>query len=168
VSSSLNWDGPSGAARNHQLHIDRGTGYKWLATHDEDWRRALDVQAALWRAGRMRAVGCPDLHIAAVAERERVIPLHYNGDYDLIAQVTGQSVQWACPAGPSRSARPAGLAGHGSGEVAKILGREHLPCLRLGRASERLAVSKVIPCVCGDDVEAQRRRGQGTAPARRA
>ena len=32
---------------------------RWLATHDEDWRRALDVQAALWRGGRMRALGWP-------------------------------------------------------------------------------------------------------------
>src|ERR1700722_8618916 len=54
-----------------QLRADRDAGYEWLATHDEDWRRALDVQASLWRTGRVRAVGLPDLLIAAVAERER-------------------------------------------------------------------------------------------------
>ena len=36
----------------------------------------------------------PDLLIAAVAERERVTILHYDGDYELIAQVTGLPVQW--------------------------------------------------------------------------
>src|SRR3984957_2604373 len=77
-----------------QQRADRDTGYEWLATHDEDWRRALDVQAALWSSGRMRAVGFPDLLIAAVAERERVTLLHYDGDYDIIAQVTGQPAQW--------------------------------------------------------------------------
>src|SRR5947209_18780092 len=82
-----------------QVRADRDAGYEWLATHDEDWRRALDVQAALWRSGRMRAVGLPDLLIAAVAERERVTVLHYDGDYDLIAQVTGQPVQWVAPRG---------------------------------------------------------------------
>jgi hypothetical protein len=51
---------------------------------------AVDIQAALWRGGRMRSVGLPDLLIAAVAERERVTVLHYDGDYELIAQVTGQ------------------------------------------------------------------------------
>jgi predicted nucleic acid-binding protein len=44
-------------------------------------------------------VGFPDLLIAAVAERERVTLLHYDGDYDLIAQVTGQSAQWVVPRG---------------------------------------------------------------------
>jgi predicted nucleic acid-binding protein len=44
-------------------------------------------------SGYIRAVGFPDLLIAAVAERERVTVLHYDGDYELIAKVTGQSVQ---------------------------------------------------------------------------
>ena len=47
----------------------------------------------------MRAVGFPDLLVAAVAERERVTVLHYDGDYDLIAQVTSQPVQWVVPRG---------------------------------------------------------------------
>jgi predicted nucleic acid-binding protein len=81
-----------------QVRADRDAGYEWLATHDEDWRRALDVQAALWR-GCIRAVGLPDLLIAAVAERERVTVLHYDGDYELIAQITGQPVQWVVPRG---------------------------------------------------------------------
>jgi predicted nucleic acid-binding protein len=76
---------------------DRQAGYESLATHDEDWHRALAVQAALWRRGQIRAVGCPGLLIAAVAERERVAILHYDSDYDLIGQVTGQSAQWVVP-----------------------------------------------------------------------
>lgn len=81
------------------VRADRQDGYEWLATHDEDWRRALDVQAALWRAGLIRAVGFPDLLIAAVAERERVTILHYDSDYDLIAQTTAQPAQWVVPRG---------------------------------------------------------------------
>jgi len=82
-----------------QLRADRDAGYEWLATHDEDWRRALDVQGALWRSGQVRAVGFPDLLVAAVAERERVTILHYDADYDLIAHVTGQPMQWVVPRG---------------------------------------------------------------------
>jgi predicted nucleic acid-binding protein len=82
-----------------QVRADRDAGYEWLATHDEDWRHALEVQATLWRTGHMRAVGLPDLLVAAVAERERVIVMHYDGDYDLIAQVTGQPMQWVVPRG---------------------------------------------------------------------
>jgi predicted nucleic acid-binding protein len=62
-------------------------------------RRALDVQGALWRSGHVRAVGFPDLLVAAVAERERVAVLHYDADYDLIAHITGQPVQWIVPRG---------------------------------------------------------------------
>jgi predicted nucleic acid-binding protein len=82
-----------------ELRADRDVGYEWLATFDEDWRRALDVQGALWRGGRIRAVGFPDLLIAAVAEREHVTVLHYDSDYDHIAAITGQPAQWVVPRG---------------------------------------------------------------------
>jgi predicted nucleic acid-binding protein len=87
------------SAEFDRVRADRDAGYEWLATHDEDWHRALDVQARLWRSGRVRAVGFPDLLIAAVAERERVSLVHYDSDYDLIAAVTGQQMQWVVPPG---------------------------------------------------------------------
>jgi predicted nucleic acid-binding protein len=98
IEFELGWAARS-SAEFDELRADRVAGYEWLATHDEDWRRALDVQASLWRGGRMRAVGFPDLLVAAVAERERVTVLHYDGDYDFIAQVTSQPVQWVVPRG---------------------------------------------------------------------
>jgi predicted nucleic acid-binding protein len=82
-----------------ELRADRDVGYEWLPTQDEDWRRALDVQATLWRTGRMRSVGLPDLLIAAVAERERVTIVHYDSDYELITEVTGQPARWVVPRG---------------------------------------------------------------------
>ena len=87
------------AAEYDQVRADRDAGYEWLATHDEDWRRALDIQGALWRGGQMRSVGLPDLLIAAIAERERVTVVHYDSDYDQIAKITGQPVQWVVPPG---------------------------------------------------------------------
>jgi predicted nucleic acid-binding protein len=87
------------AAEFDLVRADRAGGYEWLATHDEDWHRALEVQAALWRIGRIRAVGFPDLLVAAVAEREHVTLLHYDSDYDLIAAITGQRMQWVVPRG---------------------------------------------------------------------
>lgn len=87
------------AAEFNELRADRDLGYDWLATHDEDWRRALEVQALLWRAGQMRSVGVPDLLVAAVAERERVTVLHYDADYEIIARVTGQAIRWVVPRG---------------------------------------------------------------------
>ncbi len=98
IEFELGWATRS-AAEWGQVRTDRDAGYEWLETHDEDWRRALDVQGALWRGGQMRAVGLPDLLVAAVAERERVTILHYDGDYDLITKITGQLAQWVVPAG---------------------------------------------------------------------
>lgn len=60
---------------------------------DEVWERAVDVQAALAGRGQHRAVAIPDLIIAAVAERHRVRVLHYDRDFDLTAEVTGQPVE---------------------------------------------------------------------------
>ena len=98
IEFELGWATRSGKDLE-ELRADRDTGYEWLPTNDEDWRRALDVQAALWRGGQVRAVGFPDLLIAAVAERERIAVLHYDSDYELIAHVTGQPATWVVPRG---------------------------------------------------------------------
>jgi predicted nucleic acid-binding protein len=98
IEFELGWATRSGSEFD-LVRSDREEGYEWLATHDEDWRRALDVQGVLWRNGHVRAVGFPDLLIAAVAEREHVTLVHYDGDYDLIAQVTRQPMQWVVPRG---------------------------------------------------------------------
>jgi predicted nucleic acid-binding protein len=98
IEFELGWATRS-SAEFDQLRADRDVGYEWLGTHDEDWRRALGVQAELWRTGRMRSVGLPDLLVAAVAERERVTILHYDSDYDLVRDVTGQPAQWVVPRG---------------------------------------------------------------------
>lgn len=98
IEFELGWAART-AAEFDQLRADRDAGYEWLAIHDEDWRRALDVQAALWRGGQIRAVGFPDLLVSAVAERERVTLLRYDRDFDLIAGITGQAMQWVVPRG---------------------------------------------------------------------
>lgn len=98
IEFELGWAART-AAEFDQLRADRDAGYEWLAIHDEDWRRALDVQAALWRGGQIRAVGFPDLLVSAAAERERVTLLHYDRDFDLIAGITGQAMQWVVPPG---------------------------------------------------------------------
>jgi hypothetical protein len=98
IEFELGWAART-AAEFDQLRADRDAGYEWLAIHDEDWRRALDVQAALWRGGQIRAVGFPDLLVSAAAERERVTLLHYDRDFDLIAGITGQAMQWVVSRG---------------------------------------------------------------------
>jgi predicted nucleic acid-binding protein len=41
----------------------------------------------------------PDLLIAAAAERHGVAVLHYDHEYELIASVTGQPVEWVVQRG---------------------------------------------------------------------
>ncbi|HET8930747.1 MAG TPA: hypothetical protein VFN21_08835 [Acidimicrobiales bacterium] len=47
----------------------------------------------------MRAVGVPDLPIAAVTEREHVALGHYESDFDVIAEEAGQGTRWIVPRG---------------------------------------------------------------------
>jgi len=61
--------------------------------------RAREVQAALVERGRHRAVGVADLLLAATAQIERLTVLHYDADFDLIAEITGQSTEWVVPRG---------------------------------------------------------------------
>lgn len=96
IDLELAWATRTGVEFDQQ-RADRDAGYEWLSTRDEDWRRALDVQGTLWHTGHVRAVGFPDLLVAAVAERERVTLLHYDSDFDMITEVTGQSTQWIVP-----------------------------------------------------------------------
>jgi len=53
----------------------------------------------LAKTGQHRAVSLPDLLIAAAAERADLVVLHYDADYDFIASVTGQPVEWVAPKG---------------------------------------------------------------------
>jgi predicted nucleic acid-binding protein len=62
-------------------------------------RRAVEVQGLLARTGRHRGVPPTDLVIAAIAEHNGLTVLHYDADYDLIAEVTGQPVEWVVPRG---------------------------------------------------------------------
>lgn len=61
--------------------------------------RAIEVQGMLWHSGKVRAVGIPDLLIAAAAEVAGLSVLHYDTDFDLVAAVTGQESRWVVAAG---------------------------------------------------------------------
>jgi predicted nucleic acid-binding protein len=56
-------------------------------------KRAVEVLEELATRGSHRAPSIPDLLIAAVAEQARLVVLHVDKDFDLIADVTGQPVE---------------------------------------------------------------------------
>ncbi|WP_405010664.1 PIN domain nuclease [Kitasatospora sp. NBC_01539] len=78
---------------------DEMRGFDRLPTTDEIWDRALDVQVLLTGTGNWRALSVADLVVAATAERHGAVVLHYDGDFDMIAAVTGQPVQWVVDPG---------------------------------------------------------------------
>lgn len=61
--------------------------------------RALQVQSLLASTSQHRSVPLPDLLVAACAEAAGLTVLHYDSDYERIAKLTGQSVQWVVPRG---------------------------------------------------------------------
>jgi predicted nucleic acid-binding protein len=61
--------------------------------------RALEVQGLLATRSQHRAVPLPDLLVAACAERAGLTVLHYDADFDRIAAVTDQPMQWVVTRG---------------------------------------------------------------------
>jgi predicted nucleic acid-binding protein len=61
--------------------------------------RAREIQAALIERGQHRSAGLADLLVAATAEVEGLTVLHFDADFDLIAEITGQACEWVIPEG---------------------------------------------------------------------
>lgn len=90
------------SARNYDEHLEirrrRQLAYERVAVNDDVFDRAVEVQSELARTGRHR-VPIPDLLIAAASEAAGLIVLHYDRDFEIIAEITGQAVEWVVPRG---------------------------------------------------------------------
>lgn len=56
--------------------------------------RARELQRDLVLRGQHRGVSVPDLVLAAIADIEELTILHYDADFDVIANITGQPTEW--------------------------------------------------------------------------
>ena len=90
------------SARNREEHdlirYRRALAYESVPIDDTILGRAIDIQAELARSGCHR-IPIADLIIAATAEAAGLTILHYDRDYDLIAEVTHQPVEWVVERG---------------------------------------------------------------------
>jgi predicted nucleic acid-binding protein len=77
-------------------------GQRWIDTTADAMERALQVHRMLAARSQHRHFRLPDLIIAATAETIGVTVLHYDADYDKIAEVTGQPVEWIAERGSLR------------------------------------------------------------------
>lgn len=73
---------------------DRLLAFPPAPVTDADHRRSLEVQAALADLGRHRALSLVDALVAAVAEARSLTVLHYDSDFELVAEITGQTQEW--------------------------------------------------------------------------
>jgi predicted nucleic acid-binding protein len=78
---------------------DERRALRLLPSPDEIWDRVLATQLALVRRSKHRSVKLPDLIIAAVAHRHDATVLHYDRDYDVIAEVMNQPTRWLAAPG---------------------------------------------------------------------
>lgn len=74
-------------------------GHRWVDVTTTAMDRALEVHRVLAGKSQHRHFRLPDLIIAATAEQHGATVLHYDADYDRIAAVTGQPVEWVAPKG---------------------------------------------------------------------
>ena len=85
---------------DYRVLIDRLVAFPPVPTTDADHRRALETQAALAARSRHRALSLVDaLVVAAVAEARGLTVLHYDAEFELVAEVTGQPHHWVVPRG---------------------------------------------------------------------
>lgn len=89
------------SARNREDYLTRWDGLlalPWLHLTAEVASRALTLQRELARHGtHWRPI--PDLLVAATALEHGATVLHYDRDFDLIAEVTDLSARWIIPSG---------------------------------------------------------------------
>jgi predicted nucleic acid-binding protein len=90
------------SARNHEEHEAirqrRALTYTQTPLTQKTFDRAIEVQGELAKRGKHR-LPIPDLIVAAAAEQHGLTVLHYDRDFDQIAKVTAQPMEWVVPRG---------------------------------------------------------------------
>ncbi|MFF3643093.1 PIN domain nuclease [Streptomyces sp. NPDC002564] len=71
--------------------------FGWVPVDDRAYTRAWQVQEVLTKRGQHRSAGVVDLVVAATAELQGLTLLHRDRDFDCVAAVTGQALQWYGP-----------------------------------------------------------------------
>jgi len=76
----------------------RSLAYRRVELNEAMFQRAIEVQGLMALRGQHR-VPIPDLIIAAAAEHAGMVLVHYDADFERIASVTGQAMEWVVPRG---------------------------------------------------------------------
>ncbi len=79
---------------DYQQLTERLRAFAAVPVTDADHRRSLEVQGELCSRGKHRALSLVDALVAAVAETRGLTVLHYDSDFELVAEITGQPQEW--------------------------------------------------------------------------
>ena len=75
------------------------SAWPFVAMTQQTLDRAVAIQDALAERSQQRGAKIADLLNAAAAEAAELVVLHYDHDFDLIAEITGQPMEWVVPRG---------------------------------------------------------------------
>lgn len=83
----------------HRAMREERSAWPFVEMTQQTLDRAVAVQDALAERSQQRGAKIADLLIAAAAEGAGLVVLHYDHDFDLITEITGQPTEWILPAG---------------------------------------------------------------------
>jgi predicted nucleic acid-binding protein len=84
---------------SHRAMRQERSAWPFVKVSQQTLDRAVAVQDALAERSQQGGAKIADLLIAAAAEAAALIVLHYDHDFDLIAEITGQPTEWILPPG---------------------------------------------------------------------
>jgi predicted nucleic acid-binding protein len=84
---------------DHDAIMSRIDAFESAPTTEGDHQRALDLQRLLAQHGHHRALSLVDALVAAIAESRNLTILHYDADFELVSNITGQPNQWVVEPG---------------------------------------------------------------------
>ena len=91
--------GAKSKAHRRELQSAIDSTYLWVLMPNRIFDRAKSVQEGMTYRGTHKSAGTVDLLVAATAEEHGLTLLHYDRDFDQVAQVTGQQVRWLADPG---------------------------------------------------------------------
>lgn len=95
LEAGFSSSGPSAHLAMRQMR----SAWPFVAMDQSVLDRSVEVQDELAKRSQQRGVKIADLLIAAAAESAGLVVLHYDHDFDRIAEITGQPTEWIVPAG---------------------------------------------------------------------
>jgi len=99
VRLEILWSAQS--ARDYDALAEELAALRAIPSDASTFQRALQIQGRLAHVGGLhhRSVKIADLIIASAAEGVDATVLHYDADFDRIAEITGQTARWVAPRG---------------------------------------------------------------------